>query len=211
MQVCFDTPQASWVWSGLRHQFHSRCYGKCPQGGSTSCWLGLIGHPEPRQKACSWVADSSGMCRGKPTWDWCLASSSCLAFISQADNKLCDGHSDEGAVTDSWGDSQKRGCWWESLHKESQTWWWLFKALPEHRIPRALPDLGLPELKGLPGSGDWGLMDRGPGTSRWGWLLPWHLLPCSLSSMRVQLWETRLPRLQGYDTRLDFRGLTEIW
>lgn len=82
----------------------------------------LIGHPEPRQKACSWVADSSEMCRGKPTWDWCLASSSCLAFISQADNKLCDGHSDEGAVTDSWGDSQKRGCWWESLHKESQTW-----------------------------------------------------------------------------------------
>lgn len=57
-------------------------------------------------------------CAGKTsTWDWCLASSSCLAFISQADNKPCQAHSDEGSVTDSWGDSQKRGCWWESCTK----------------------------------------------------------------------------------------------
>ena len=211
-QVCFAAPQVLWIWSGLRHQFHSRCYGKRPQGGSTSCWPSWV----------NWAtrAQAKGPFLGCGL-EWNVPGKNSLGLVS-GELFLLSLH-----IT---GRSQAlpRPLCWGCCHRQlgRLPGKGLLVGIPAQRDsdlvmtvqssswtqgPRALHDLGLPELKGLPGSGDWGLMVRGPGTPRGGWLPSWHLLPCSLSSMRVQLWDTRLLRLQGCDTRLGFWGLTEIW
>ena len=192
--------------------FHSRCYRKRPQGGSTSCWPSWV----------NWAtrAQAKGPFLGCGL-EWNVPGKNSLGLVS-GELFLLSLH-----IT---GRSQAlpRPLCWGCCHRQlgRLPGKGLLVGIPAQRDsdlvmtvqssswtqgPRALHDLGLPELKGLPGSGDWGLMVRGPGTPRGGWLPSWHLLPCSLSSMRVQLWDTRLLRLQGCDTRLGFWGLTEIW